>query len=144
MKILVINGPNLNLLGRREKEVYGDVTLDEINETLKKHFPKIDFHFFQSNTEGEIIDELHTAIDSDYVGVVINPGAYSHTSIAIRDAIAALDRPVVEVHLSNLHKREDFRRHSVTAAVCAGQIVGFGALGYTLAVDALLRMKNKH
>ncbi len=144
MKILVINGPNLNLLGRREKEVYGDITLDEINEGLRRQFPKIDFHFFQSNTEGEIIDELHTAIDSDYVGVVINPGAFSHTSIAIRDAIATINRPVVEVHLSNLYKREEFRRHSLTAAVCTGQIVGFGAMGYSLAVDALLRLKEQH
>lgn len=144
MKILVINGPNMNLLGRREKEVYGDITLEQINEELRHQFPKIAFHFFQSNTEGEIIDELHTAIDSDYLGVIINPGAYSHTSYAIRDAIATLNLPVIEVHISNIHKREEFRRHSVTAAACAGQIVGFGALGYTLAVDALLWMKKKH
>ena len=144
MKILVINGPNLNLLGRREKEIYGDVTLDEINETLKRRFPKINFHFFQSNTEGEIIDELHTAIDSDYEGVIINPGAYTHYSYAIRDAVAAVTCPVIEVHISNIHKREEFRSRSVIAAACAGQIVGFGALSYVLAVDALLQKKNKH
>src|SRR3990172_7152399 len=125
MKILVIHGPNLNLLGRREKEIYGDVTLDEINETLKRRFPKINFHFFQSNTEGEIIDELHTAIDGDYEGVIINPAAYSHYSYAIRDAIAAVTCPVIEVHISNTHRREGFRSHSVTAGTCAGQIVGF-------------------
>ena len=144
MKILVIHGPNLNLLGRREKEIYGDVTLDEINETLKRRFPKINFHFFQSNTEGEIIDELHTAIDSDYEGVIINPAAYTHYSYAIRDAIAAVTCPVIEVHISNIHRREGFRSHSVTAGTCAGQIVGFGELSYVLAVDVLLHKKNKH
>jgi 3-dehydroquinate dehydratase-2 len=144
MKILVINGPNVNLLGRREREVYGDVTLDEINETLKKRFPKIEFHFIQTNSEGEIIDELHTAIDSDYEGVILNPGAYTHYSYAIRDAIAAVNRPVIEVHVSNIHRREPFRSHSVMAGVCMGQIVGFGAISYVLAVDALLHKKNKH
>jgi 3-dehydroquinate dehydratase-2 len=138
MKILVINGPNLNLLGRREKEVYGDVTLDEINEGLKKRFPKIEFHFFQSNTEGEIIDELHTAIDGGYGGVILNAGAFTHYSYAIRDAISTVSCPVIEVHLSNVYKREEFRSHSVLAAVCAGQIVGFGELSYVLAVEALL------
>ncbi len=143
MKILVINGPNLNLLGKREKEIYGEITLEEVNQTLRREYPKIDFHFFQSNTEGEIIDELHTAIDSDYMGVIINPGAFSHYSYAIRDALAALNRPVIEVHISNVHKREEFRTRSVTAAACAGQIVGFGETGYILAVEALMRMKNK-
>ncbi len=144
MKILIINGPNLNLLGKREKETYGEISLEQINDGLKRQFPKVDFHFFQSNTEGELVDELQTAIDSDYVGVIINPGAYSHYSYAIRDAIAAVNRPVIEVHISNVHKREEFRKRSVTAAACAGQIVGFGEMGYALAVGALLQMKNKH
>ena len=143
MKALVINGPNLNLLGRREKEIYGEITLEGIDQALKQEFPNIDFHFFQSNTEGEIIDELHTAIDSDYIGVIINPGAYAHYSYAIRDAIAALNLPVIEVHISNLQKREEFRKRSITAGPCIGQIVGFGEISYVLAVHALVRMKNK-
>ena len=143
MKILVINGPNLNLLGKRERDVYGDITLDEINEGLKKRFPKTEFHFFQSNAEGEIIDELHTAIESDYQGVILNPGAYTHYSYAIRDAISAVTCPVIEVHISNIHKREEFRSRSVLAGVCAGQIVGFGELSYVLAVEALLDRKKK-
>ena len=143
MKILVINGPNLNLLGKREKEVYGEFTLDEMNQELTREYPKIDFHFFQSNTEGEIINELQRAIDSDCLGVIINPGAFSHYSYAIRDAIAAVNRPVVEVHISNVHKREEFRTRSVTAGACAGQIVGFGRMSYVLAVEALMRIKNK-
>jgi 3-dehydroquinate dehydratase-2 len=143
MKILVINGPNLNLLGRRERDVYGDITLDEINGGLKKRFPKTEFHFFQSNAEGEIIDEIHTAIESDYQGVIINPGAYTHYSYAIRDAISAVTCPVIEVHISNIHKREEFRARSVLAEVCAGQIVGFGELSYVLAVEALLDKKKR-
>ena len=144
MKILVINGPNLNLLGRREKEIYGDITLDDINEGLKRRYPKIEFHFFQSNTEGEIIDELHTAIEGDYSGVILNPGAFAHYSYAIRDAIAVVTCPVIEVHISNIHKREEFRSRSVIAPVCAGQIVGLGGLSYTLAVEAFLHKKNKN
>jgi 3-dehydroquinate dehydratase-2 len=143
MKILVINGPNLNLLGKREKDVYGDFALEEVNEELKREYPKLDFHFFQSNIEGEIINKLHEAIDSEYLGVMINPGAFSHYSYAIRDAIAAVNRPVVEVHISNVHKREEFRTRSVTAAACAGQIVGFGKISYILAVEALMRLKDK-
>ena len=143
MKILVINGPNLNLLGKRERNIYGDITLDGITEGLKKRYPKIEFHFFQSNAEGEIIDELHTAIESDYEGVVLNPGAYTHYSYAIRDAISAVTCPVIEVHISNIHKREEFRSRSVLAEVCAGQIAGFGELSYVLAVEALLDKKNR-
>ncbi len=142
MKILVINGPNLNLLGAREKHIYGNLTLDEINKSLKKRFPKVNFHFFQSNAEGEIIDELQTTIDADYDGVIINPGAFTHYSYAIRDALVALTVPVIEVHISNTQKREEFRKKSVTAAACAGQIVGFGELSYILGVMAILEMKN--
>jgi 3-dehydroquinate dehydratase II len=140
MKILVINGPNLNLLGKREPGVYGTLTLDQVNAGLVKEFPDVAFTFFQSNGEGGIIDELQGTIGKMYDGVILNPGAYTHSSYAIRDALAALNIPVIEVHLSNIHKREGFRHTSVTAALCAGQITGFGPQSYSLAVEALRRI----
>lgn len=143
MKVLVINGPNLNLLGSRQTEIYGKKTLEDITRSLRKAFPKVDFHFFQSNSEGEIIDEIQTAVEGDYAGVIINPGAYSHYSYAIRDALSAVSVPVIEVHLSNIHKREEFRRNSVISAVCTGVVAGFGATSYVLAVQALLEAVQK-
>lgn len=143
-KILIIHGPNLNLLGTRERSVYGDTSLDAIDNDAVKHGAGCgyDIETFQSNSEGDIIDTIHKA-PSHYAGVVINPGAYTHTSIAIRDAIAAVDIPFVEVHLSNVHSREDFRRVSVTAPVCAGQISGFGPASYILGIEALRSILEK-
>lgn len=139
MKIFVIHGPNLNLLGTREPDVYGKQTLDEINTMIEKHAGAggATVSFFQSNHEGKIIDAIQNAADTQD-GIVINPGAFTHYSLAIRDAIRAVGIPTVEVHISNIHGREAFRKNSVTAAACAGQISGFGARSYLLAVDALL------
>jgi 3-dehydroquinate dehydratase-2 len=142
MKILVINGPNLNLLGKREPAIYGTTTLADIEGRLKKRFPNVQFDFFQSNHEGALIDQLQKAIDGGFDGVVINPGAYSHYSYAIRDAIAALKAPVVEVHISNVHAREEFRRHSVITPVCKGLVAGFGDMGYELAVKFLVEPRT--
>jgi len=137
-KILIINGPNLNMLGKREQSVYGDMTLNEINNEAVRYGSSIGFEVdtFQSNSEGEIIDTVH-AIEDKYEGVIINPGAFTHTSYAIRDAIASIDVPFVEVHLSNIHSREEFRHSSVTASVCMGQISGFGPNSYILGLKAL-------
>lgn len=139
--VLVIHGPNLNLLGTREQSVYGTVTLGEIDRELARYGESVGLavETFQSNHEGAIIDAIHAA-RGKYAGVVINPGAYTHTSVAIRDAIAAVELPFVEVHLSNIHRREEFRRHSFTATVCVGQISGFGPDSYTLGLEALRRV----
>jgi 3-dehydroquinate dehydratase-2 len=142
MRILVVNGPNLNLLGKREPAVYGTTTLWDIENRLKDRFPKVNFEFFQSNNEGALIDCLQKAMDGAFDGVVINPGAYAHYSYAIRDAIAALKTPVVEVHLSNVHAREQFRRHSVTASVCKGVVAGFGSMSYEFAVQFIVESNN--
>jgi 3-dehydroquinate dehydratase-2 len=143
MKILVIHGPNLNLLGRREPEHYGTLTLDEINARIRDHARArgAEVAVFQSNSEGAIIDRIHAAAGEGVEAcdaIVINPAAYTHYSIAIRDALAAVGLPAIEVHLSNIHTREPFRRGSVTAAVCRGQISGLGFHGYLLAIDALV------
>ena len=132
MKIIVINGPNLNLLGKREPTVYDNNTLEDLENYIKNEFKeKIDVEFFQSNYEGAIIDMLHRAND-EFDGVVINPGAFTHYSYAIHDAIRSIKTKVVEVHISNIHQREEFRQKSVTAASCIGQISGFGFYGYIL------------
>ncbi len=137
-KVLVIHGPNLNLLGRREPEIYGRTTLDEINRGLAALGATVGLavETFQSNHEGEIVDRIQQAV-STCDGLIINAAAYTHTSIAIRDALALLEAPIVEVHLSNIHKREEFRRVSLMAGVVTGQIIGLGAPGYRLALQAL-------
>jgi len=142
MRILVVNGPNLNLLGKREPAVYGVTTLYDIEQLLAKKFPDVRFEFYQSNVEGVLVDHLQRAMGSVFDGVILNAGAYTHYSYAIRDAVAALTVPVIEVHLSNIHGREEFRHRSVIAAVCRGVIAGFGAQSYELAVRALLEMKT--
>jgi 3-dehydroquinate dehydratase-2 len=133
MKIAIINGPNLNLLGTREPEVYGSTTFEQYLDELQKRFPQVTFSYFQSNVEGELINELQRvgfAVD----GIILNPGGYTHTSVAIGDAIAAIKVPVVEVHISNVHAREDFRKISHVSAKCRGTISGLGLQGYALAV----------
>lgn len=133
MKLLFINGVNLNLTGKREKDVYGGETLEEINAQIKAHFKGDDCEFFQSNIEGEICEKIHSAVCD---GIILNAGAYTHYSIAIRDAIASVKTPVVEVHMSNVHAREEFRHKSVLSAVCRGVILGFGKNSYILAGES--------
>lgn len=142
MKILVLNGPNLNFLGIREKEIYGNQDYDYLCQVLKEKAKdcQIELEIYQNNSEGALIDRIQQAYYEKVDGIVINPGAYTHYSYAIRDALASLVCPIIEVHISNIHKREEFRHTSVTAPVCTGQIVGLGISGYLLAVDALLRM----
>lgn len=137
--ILILNGPNLNLLGKREPEIYGHTSLESIISGLESAFPSTTLRHVQHNGEGELIDELHLAgFDPDCIGIAFNAGAYTHYSYAVADAIAAIPAPVVEVHISNVHAREEFRRHSVIAPVCRGTIAGFGADSYRLAVEAIL------
>ena len=141
MKLLIINGPNLNLIGRREVDVYGKENLDQIinwvSENIKNS--KVDLIWFQSNSEGDIIDKLHWAIDNQIVGIIINPGAYTHYSYAIRDAISSIQIPTIEVHLSNIDKRENFRKKSVIKDVCRKQIKGKGKEGYLEAIKVLCK-----
>ena len=138
MTILIINGPNLNLLGTREPEIYGSATLEDLNKGLETAFPEVELEFFQSNHEGDLIDRLQKAAKAGVDGIVFNPAGYSHTSIALRDTIGAIGIPVVEVHISNIHARERFRHRSMTGAASVGQIAGLGVAGYHLAVSYLL------
>ncbi len=139
MKFLVINGPNLNMLGTREPEKYGTTTLPDIEKEITAHAKEkgVEVDFYQSNIEGEIVTAIQKA-KGIYDGIVINPAAYTHTSVALRDAILAIELPTVEIHLSNIHTREEFRHHSYTAPVCVGQITGFGKFGYIMALDAII------
>ncbi len=137
MKIAIINGPNLNLLGKREPGIYGAVSFDEFLPSLRHQYASHEISYFQSNVEGELINELQR-VGFDYDGIVLNPGGYTHTSVAIGDAIAAIKTPVVEVHISNVHAREDFRKLSHVSGKAAGSIIGLGLRGYELAIDWLL------
>jgi len=137
MKITIINGSNLNLLGKREPEIYGNKTFEMYFEELKSSYPSVELHYFQSNIEGEIINYIHE-VGFSFDGIIINAGAYTHTSVAIADAISAITTPAIEVHISNVHKREAFRHHSYLSAVCKGVILGFGLNSYKLAVEAFL------
>lgn len=145
MKILCLNGPNLNRLGKREPSIYGTETLSDIENSLiqfgKQH--QVNISCFQSNHEGQLIDWIHEAEESDVKGIILNPGAYTHTSYAIRDAIASINIPVIEVHISNIHKREAFRHLSVLAAVCEGQISGLGSFGYQLALETFIKRNGE-
>ena len=143
MRIAVINGPNLNLLGQRDRNVYGHLSLDEIHRKLRSGFPDIEFEFFQSNVEGEIINKVQS-LAGHFDGLIINPGGYAHTSVAIRDALAESNIPKIEVHLSNLAAREDYRQNLLTASVCDGYISGFKENSYNAAVFLLVKtLENK-
>lgn len=143
MQIDIINGPNLNLLGKREPEKYGHSTFEEYFLILKSHYPTITFHYFQSNIEGEIINEIQrSGFSSD--GIILNAGGYTHTSVSITDAIAAVRTAVIEVHITNISAREEFRKTSLIGRSCAGTISGFGLDSYRLAVEALIEMSNKN
>tara|TARA_R110000787_G_scaffold184181_1_gene296037 strand:+ start:5058 stop:5471 length:414 start_codon:yes stop_codon:yes gene_type:complete len=137
MRLAIINGPNLNLLGRREPEIYGSNSFEDFFKSLQKKFSEIEFIYFQSNIEGDIINKLHE-VGFDYDGIILNAAAYTHTSIGIGDAVKAIETPVVEVHISNVHSREDFRYTSFIAANAKGVIFGFGLKGYELAIESFL------
>lgn len=136
-KILILNGPNLNRLGKREPEIYGSITMEECLSNLRETFPQLDINFFQSNCEGFLIDRIQQAIEDGTEGIVLNAGAYTHTSIALHDAIRSIEIPVIEVHLSNVHSREEFRQKSIISPVCKGVIAGFGMNSYYLGIVAL-------
>ena len=136
-KIQIINGPNLNLLGKREPTVYGNASFEVYLETLRKNYPELEISYFQSNIEGELLNKIHE-VGFDYDGVILNAGAYTHTSIALYDAIKAVSTPVVEVHISNVHARESFRHESKISAACKGVILGFGLNSYKLAMESFL------
>ena len=138
MDVIIINGPNLNLLGVREKSIYGESTFDDFFQTLKEKYPSINLSYFQSNIEGELIDilqEIGFSIDA----IILNAGGYTHTSVAIADTIAAIETPVIEVHISNIYAREEYRHKSIIASNCIGSICGFGLKSYNLAIESLLK-----
>jgi 3-dehydroquinate dehydratase II len=137
MKIQIINGPNLNLLGKREPEKYGNTSFEEYLDSLKKMFPGIRIEFFQSNVEGEIINKIHET-GFEYDGIILNAGGYTHTSVSIADAVSAVNAPVIEVHITNISAREGFRHNSIVGRYCSGSIIGLGLFGYKLAVEALV------
>ena len=142
MKILVLNGPNINLLGKREPGIYGAESFEHYYERLKQRYTDVEFSYYQSNIEGELINKIHE-VGFDIDGIVLNAGAYTHTSIALQDAIRAVTSPVIEVHISNVHQREEFRHKSMISCACKGVICGFGLDSYRLAVEALRELKNK-
>lgn len=136
MRIQIINGPNINLLGKREPSIYGSVTFEDYLAGLRARYAEVQIDYFQSNIEGELIDKIHE-VGFDYDGIILNAGAYTHTSIALQDAIRAVTAPVVEVHISNVHSREEFRHRSMISCACKGVILGFGLDSYRLALEAL-------
>jgi 3-dehydroquinate dehydratase-2 len=138
MKIQIINGPNLNLLGKREPGIYGSASFEDYLVTLRAAYPDVEIAYFQSNIEGEMINKIHE-VGFSYDGIVLNAGAYTHTSVALQDAIRAVKTPVIEVHISNVHTREEFRHHSMISCACLGVICGFGMDSYRLGVEALLK-----
>ena len=138
MRIAIINGPNLNLLGKRETDIYGNMPFEEYLKDIQKKYPKVSFHYYQSNVEGELINELQR-VGYDYDGIVLNPAGYTHTSISIGDAIAAIKTPVIEVHISNVHAREDFRKLSHVSGKSVGSIFGLGLKGYELAIEWFIK-----
>lgn len=142
MKILILNGPNINLLGKREPEIYGNRGFADYFDELKNTFPEVEFDYYQSNVEGEMINKIHE-VGFSWDGIVLNAGAYTHTSIALQDAIKAVETPVVEVHISNVHKREEFRHKSMISCACLGVICGFGLDSYRLGVEALKRYNEQ-
>ena len=135
-KILILNGPNLNLLGKREPEIYGNQSFEDFFKILQRDFPNLELHYFQSNTEGELLNKIHE-VGFTFDAIIINPGAYTHTSIALRDAISGVKTPVIEVHISNTHQREEFRKKSYVSEVAKGVIIGFGLNSYRLALQSL-------
>ncbi|MEE9409098.1 MAG: type II 3-dehydroquinate dehydratase [Polaribacter sp.] len=137
MKLIIINGPNLNLLGKREPEIYGSATFEDYFKELQLKFKTVELSYFQSNVEGEIIDKLHE-VGFNYEGVILNAAAYTHTSVGIGDAVKGIETPVVEIHISNIHAREDFRHKSYIAANAKGVLFGFGLKGYDLAINSFL------
>ena len=141
MKIQIINGPNINLLGKREPSVYGSRSFEDYLEELKGRYPEVDFAYYQSNVEGEMINKIHE-VGFGFDGIVLNAGAYTHTSIALQDAIRAVKTPVIEVHISNVHQREEFRHKSMISCACVGVICGFGLDSYRLGVEALLARRE--
>lgn len=140
LKIQIINGPNLNLLGKREPDVYGNMDFESYFEKLKENFKGVELFYYQSNIEGEIINKLHE-IGFSYDGIILNAGAYTHTSVALHDAIGAIKTPVVEVHISNVYAREEFRHKSLITSKCVGMIAGFGLEGYAMAMQYILKSK---
>ena len=140
MKIQIINGPNINLLGKREPSIYGARSFEDYLAELKERFPQVEMDYYQSNVEGEMINKIHE-VGFDYDGIVLNAGAYTHTSIALRDAIRAVSAPTIEVHISNVHQREEFRHRSMISCACIGVICGFGLDSYRLAIEALLERR---
>lgn len=134
MKLLIVNGPNLNLLGQREKSIYGESSFEEFLDGLRRRFPSVDFEYYQSNVEGELINCLHEFGLGKADGIILNAGGYTHTSVALSDAVAAIQTPVVEVHISNIYAREEYRHHSLLTKNCRGLIAGFGMESYSLAV----------
>ena len=135
MKLIIINGPNLNLLGKREKDIYGNTSFEDFFKVLTANFPDVELEYYQSNVEGELINKLHE-VGFIYDGIILNSGGYTHTSVAIADAVKAIDVPVVEVHISNIFSREEFRHKSIISGVCKGSIIGFGLNSYRLAVES--------
>ena len=142
MKIQIINGPNLNLLGKRETSIYGSQSFEDYFHALQERFSDLDLHYFQSNVEGEIINKLHE-VGFSFDGIIINAGAYTHTSVAIHDAIGGIKTPVVEVHISNVYAREEFRHKSLITSKCVGMLTGFGLEGYEMAIQYLQSKKNQ-